>query len=118
MVNFGYHFARLQGEIGRKLYRASLPIIVRRPLRPHRELSLDVFSYSGEQSLAEQVASIRSFLQYAGRPQRFTVISDGTHRPRSIELLKQVHPVVQVRDSFPASQSEFPDKIRSYLRSH
>jgi len=118
MVNFGYHFARLEGEIGRKLYRASLPMIVRRPLRPRRELPLDVFSYSGEQSLPEQVASIRSFLQYAGQPQRFTVISDGTHRPRSIELLKQIDPVVEVRDSLPPPQSEFPDKIRSYLTSH
>jgi hypothetical protein len=118
MINLGYHFARLEGGIARKLYRANLPIIVRRPLRPHLELALDVFSYSGEQSLAEQVASIRSFLQYAGRPQRFTVISDGTHRPRSIELLKQIHPVVDVRDSLPPSQSEFPDKIRSYLASH
>ena len=118
MVNFGYHFARLEGEIGRKLYRASLPMIVRRPLQPRRELPLDVFSYSGEQSLAEQVASIRSFLQHAGRPQRFTVISDGTYRPRSIELLKQIHPVVDVRDSVPPSQAEVPDKIRSYLTSH
>jgi hypothetical protein len=118
MINFGYHFARLEGEIARGLYRASLPMIVRRAVRPRRELPLDVFSYSGEQSLPEQVASIRSFLQHAGRPQRFTVISDGTLRPRSIELLKQVHPVVDVRDSLPPSLSEFPDKIRSYFTFH
>jgi hypothetical protein len=118
MINFGYHFARLEGEIARELYRASLPMIVRRALQPPRELPLDVFSYSGEQSLPEQIASIRSFLQHAGRPQRFAVISDGTHRPRSIELLKQIDPVVEVRDSPPPPQSEFPDKIRSYLTSH
>src|SRR5712692_1342126 len=118
MVNSGYHFARLEGEIARKLYRATLPMIARRPLRPRRERPLNVFSYSGEQALPEQVASIRSFLQYAGRPQRFTVISDKTHSSRSIELLKRVHPVVEVRDSLPSSQSEFPDKIRSYLTSH
>jgi hypothetical protein len=117
-VNFGYHFARFEGAIARELYRVSLPMTVHRALQPPRELPLDVFSYSGEQSLPEQVASIRSFLQHAGRPQRYTVISDGTHRPRSIELLKQVHPVVDVRDSLPPPQSEFPDKIRSYLTSH
>ena len=117
MVNLAFHFARLEGEIARRLYLASLPMIVRRPVRPRCDLPLNVFSYSGEQSLPEQVASIRSFLQYAGRPQSFTVISDGTYSARSVELLKRIHPVVDVRDSLPPSQSKFPEKIHSYLVS-
>ena len=78
-MNVLYHSARLEGKIVRALYRAALPAIVRRSLRVSRELAFDVFAYSGENTLPEQVASIRSFLANAGRPKQFTVVSDGTY---------------------------------------
>src|SRR5438046_8047865 len=75
-MNVAYHSARLEGKIARTLYYAALPLIVRYPARIVRELPLDVFAYSGENTLPEQVASIRSFLAHAGRPKQFTVVSD------------------------------------------
>ena len=95
--NFGYHFARWEGDLRRKTYRALLPAIVHRSVHPSRLFPLDVYSYSGEAMLPEQVRSIRSFLRHAGRPKSFTVITDGSHSARSIELLKKIDPVVSIR---------------------
>ena len=96
LPNFGYHLARLHGRIVRSIYKVFLPLIVRRPIRPVGSIDLDVFSYSSEASLPEQVASIRSFLRYAGRPRNFTVVSDGSHSPASVRLLEQIDPSVRV----------------------
>jgi hypothetical protein len=60
-MNVPYHSARLEGKIARSIYRAALPMIVRRSFNAPRELAFDVYAYSGETSLPEQVASIRSF---------------------------------------------------------
>ena len=89
MPNFGYHLARWKGNALRKLYRALLPIIVRRRINPPRDLPLRVFAYSNEEMLPEQVRSIRSFIRNVGRPKNFTVISDGSHSERSVRLLEQ-----------------------------
>ena len=79
LPNFGYHFARWEGDLRRKSYRALLPAIVQRTIQPPRDIPLDVYSYSGEAMLPEQVRSIRSFLRHVGRPKSFTVVSDGSH---------------------------------------
>ena len=50
------------------MYQAFLPIILSRRIKCPRQLAIDVFSYSSESRLAEQIASIRSFLSHAGRP--------------------------------------------------
>ena len=118
MPNLPYHFARFEGETMRRLYRAALPMIVRRKVSVQRELSLDVFAYSGESTLPEQVASIRSFLTYAGRPKRFTVFSDGSHQTASIELLEEIDSVIRVCVALPALSSEIPGRIRPYLTTH
>src|SRR3984893_7104876 len=95
--NVSYHSARLEGKIVRNFYRALLPKIIRRRLRVSRSLDMDVFAYSGENSLPEQVASIRSFLAYAGRPKQFTVLSDGSYSARSIALLERIEDCVRVQ---------------------
>lgn len=117
MINFPYHFARAEGRITRELYRVSLPWIVRRRIEPPRLIDIDVYAYSGEQALPEQVASIRSFLQYAGRPNRFTVVSDGSYTPRSVELLKCIDPVINVQESVPPPGHR-AEKFRDYLSTH
>ena len=116
--NVPYHAARLQGKIARDLYRAALPMIVRRPVQPPRELALDVFAYSGEKTLPEQVASIRSFLTYAGHPKQFTVVSDGSHTAKSAALLKSIDTCVRVQRTPPALPPDLPEKVRSYLANH
>jgi hypothetical protein len=117
LPNFGYHLARLHGHIVRSLYKLFLGLIARRPIRPAGSIDLDVFAYSSEISLPEQVASIRSFLRYAGRPRNFTVVSDGSHSPASIRLLEEIDPSVRV---WPNSSVRVPvsDKFGEYLRTH
>jgi hypothetical protein len=116
--NLPYHSARFEGKISRTFYSAALPAIVRRKVRVPRELSLDVFAYSGENTLAEQVASIRSFLTYAGRPKQFTVVSDGSHTPRSAALLKEIDSCVRVQTNAPPLPPRLPEKVYSYLTNH
>src|SRR5207247_2537713 len=70
-----------------------------------------------EEMLPEQVASIRSFLRYVGRPKVFTVVSDGSHSDRSIHLLKLIDPSVSVTGST-APPSSLPEKVRHYLSNH
>jgi hypothetical protein len=117
MPNFGYHLARFHGGLVRRVYGVLLPLIVRLALSPPRALDLEVFAYSNEESLPEQVASIRSFLRHAGRPRRFTVVSDGSHRARSLRLLARIDPVVSVRQA-EAAPEDLPEKFRRYLEDH
>src|SRR5438552_1391672 len=94
--NYGYHLARTQGRLVQRVYESFLPLITGRKIRCARRISVDVFAYSGQRRLAEQVASTRSFLRHAGRPNRFVVVSDGTYTPESIELLRRVDECVSV----------------------
>jgi hypothetical protein len=116
MWNFGYHLARVRGGVARETYRMLLPMIVRRPVDPRRTIDLDVFAYSNDAMLPEQIASVRSFLKYAGRPNRFTIVSDGTHRPRALSLLQQIDSCIQLaeaRDFLPQ-----PSSSREYFANH
>jgi len=116
MWNFGYHLARVRGGVARDAYRLLLPLIVRRQIDPPRTLDIDVFAYSNEAMLPEQIASVRSFLKYAGRPNNFTIVSDGTHRPHFVWLLQEVDSCIRVTraQDFLPEQSSSPD----YFASH
>ena len=116
--NVAYHSALTEAKIVRNLYRGMLSMIVRRKLRPPRDLPLDVFAYSGEKALPEQVASIRSFLKYAGRPRHFTVVSDGSYTSNSVVLLEGIDHCVRVQKTAPPLPASLPEKIRSYLTNH
>lgn len=116
--DFSYHFARLEGKCCRQTYHALLPMIVRQPVHAPRAVPLSVFAYSNEDSLPEQVRSIRSFLRYAGRPASFTVVSDGSHSASSIRLLKRIDPIVSIRPSSDFLPSGLPEKFRHYVTSH
>ncbi len=116
MINFGYHFARARGDALRRLYFATRSL--RGPVRvAPRPLAAQVYSYCGAAGLAEQIASIRSFLRHAGRPRRFTVVSDGTISPADRRFLTSIDPCVGVR-----AVSEFkpaaPAGLQRYLTSH
>jgi hypothetical protein len=116
MPNFGYHLARAKGRAVRALYRT---FIGRLPnFEPARAFPLEVFAYSGETALPEQVASIRSFLRYVGRPIRFTVVSDGTYSAQSRRLLAQIDPCVAVSDVGEWIPENLPAEIYPYLKMH
>lgn len=118
MPNLGYHFARTEGKAIREIYAASLPAIVRRPIKTRANLPFEVYAYSGESALPEQIASIRSFLRYAGRPKKFTVVSDGTHSTRSLTLLQAVDATVSVATATDWLPAKLPDKLSPYLTQH
>jgi hypothetical protein len=114
--NFGYYLARFHGRVVRKIYLLLLPLIVRWPIRNSKSLDADVFAYSSEENLAEQVASVRSFLRHAGKPARFVIVSDGSHSARSVRLLERIDPTVSVRRA--SSSSAASDKLGEYLATH
>lgn len=116
--NVPYHLARLEGRITRWLYQQTLPFIVRRKINIPREVPFEVYAYSGENSLPEQVASIRSFLTYAGRPKQFTVVSDGSYTSPSIRLLETIDSCVHVRQTAPALPPNLPERVQTFFTNH
>src|SRR5204863_7160064 len=78
-------------------------------------LGLRVFSFSAQERLAEQVASLRSFLTHVRVPDGFTVVSDGSHTSRGCDLLRAVHPCVTVESWF-RSAARSPRAVRDYAR--
>ena len=118
MPNYGYHLARFKGNVVRQLYRAFLPVISRRRISPPRSIALDVFSYSGQAALPEQVASIRSFFRHDGRPKSFTVLSDGSYSDGSVRLLEQIDATVSVQLSILPPPDQLPEKFRQYVMTH
>jgi hypothetical protein len=118
MPNYGYHLARLQGRTLRQLYRAFLPVIARRRIDSPRSIPLDVFSYSGESALPEQVASLRSFYRHVGCPKSFTVVSDGSYSDRSIRLIEQIDSTVSVQLLILPPPEQLPERFRQYVTTH
>jgi hypothetical protein len=116
MPNYGYHFARVKGRATRGLYRALLGRFSQ--IESPRSFPLEVFSYSGEAALPEQVASIRSFLRYVGKPPRFTVVSDGTYSEESRRVLEAIHPSISVSDIGGWVPENLPEAIYPYLKDH
>lgn len=118
MPNFGYHLARAEGRAIRGIYAASLRSIVRRAITPLRDLPFEVYAYSGESALPEQVASIRSLLRYGGRPKKITIVSDDTYSARSLALLQAIDPTVGVAHAADWLPPNLPDKLRPYFAEH
>jgi hypothetical protein len=92
-------------------------MIVHSEIKPARTVGFDVFAYSSEDMLPEQIASIRSFLRYVGRPKSFTVVSDGSHSSRSVRLLEQVDTSVSVTTTGELPPG-LPEKLERYLQRH
>ena len=78
------------------------------------DLPFEVFSYSSESDLPEQIASIRSFFRYVGRPLQFTVVSDGSHSARGLALLC----ALGVSVSTVPEPVNVPDRMKAYLTQH
>jgi len=59
-----------------------------------KNISMDIASFSSAKDFEEQVFSILSFLRFVGKPVKWTVFSDGSHKPEQVELLKKLDFVV------------------------
>src|SRR5436309_13415444 len=116
--NVPYHLARLEGKITRRLYHGALRFIAQRKINIPRSVPLEVYAYSGENNLPEQVASTRSFLANVGRPKQFTVVSDGSYTARSIALLEKIDKCVRVQTVAPPLPPGLPGQVQSFLTEH
>jgi hypothetical protein len=114
MVNIGYHSAKLQGNFFRSIYKSSLPSLVSFPITQERQVPITVYALSCERDLPEQVASLRSFLRYVGIPKAFTIMSDGSYTEKSIQLLKRVHPCVDVQLLTKFQRDDLPQSVYEY----
>ncbi|WP_066377748.1 MULTISPECIES: hypothetical protein [unclassified Anabaena] len=118
MVNIGYHTARFQGKINRSLYKSLLPQIVKRSIPHPGNVTINVYALSCERDLPEQVASIRSFIRNIGIPQTFTVISDGSYTDASCQLLRSIHPCVEVVPLNKLIRTDLPQCVSDYAQQH
>ena len=116
MPNYGYHLARAKGRAVRGLYRSSMRMLP--AIEPTRAFPLEVFSFSGEAALPEQVASIRSFLRHIGRPPMFNVVSDGSYSESSKQFLRALDPCVCIRDVKDWAPKNVPQRMSRYVTEY
>ncbi|MDP5017571.1 hypothetical protein FJR11_10645 [Anabaena sp. UHCC 0187] len=114
MVNIGYHSAKIQGQIHRFLYSKAINNIVAFPIIQQRKVNINVYAFSCQRDLAIQVANIRSFIRHVGIPNKFTVISDGSYLPKSSNILRQIHPCVDVVEWQDLVIGDIPKPISNY----
>ncbi|WP_072622656.1 hypothetical protein [Spirulina major] len=114
MVNLAYRAARWKGALMRRWYRARLPQLVRRPGLWGDRLPASVYALSCDRDLPEQVASVRSLLTYAGVPDRYVIVSDGSYTPAQIQLLTNLHPCVQVIPLTDFADPALPPEVTTY----
>ena len=98
----------------RKAYEGRLREIVAGGIDSGPSVDLHLFSFSSEKDLPEQVASLRSFLTHVGTPNEFTVISDGSHSPASRDLLRALHPCIDVIDWDRFADRRLPSILSDY----
>jgi hypothetical protein len=118
MVNVAYHTARTQGKMMRYLYKALLPQIVKRPISQTQKIPISVYALSCERDLPEQIASMHSFIRHAGIPERFTIVSDGSYTENSCNLLRQIHPCVEVLPLEEMKRTDLPQSVYDYAAEH
>ncbi len=114
MVNIGYHAAKIQGKFLRSVYKSNISSLVKFPIKQERQVPIKVYALSCERDLPEQVASLRSFLRYVGIPDVFTIMSDGSYTKDSIELLKRIHPCVDVQLLTKFQRDDLPQSVYEY----
>ncbi len=115
-MNIPYRLSTLVGRRNRSRFVrgfSQLPSI-----RPEGEVPATVYSFSGERDWPEQAASIRSFLRFVGRPERFVVVSDGTHTDESKGRLERIHPCVSLCGLGAVVKSRLSDRIEKYAADH
>src|SRR5256885_12720555 len=116
MPNHGYHLARAKGRAVRGIYRAAMRMFP--AIEPSRSFPLEVFSFSGESALPEQVASIRSFLRHVGRPPMFNVVSDGSYSESSKQFLQALDQCVCVRALKDWAPKNVPQRMSRYVTEY
>ncbi|WP_339406192.1 hypothetical protein [Nodularia sp. LEGE 04288] len=118
MVNISYHTARFQGKFNRYFYKSKIAQTVKLPISTTRKVPISVYALSCERDLAEQVASVHSFLCNVGIPDKFTIISDGSYTDLSCQLLCCIHPCVEVIPIHKFLRKDLPQCVSDYAQVH
>lgn len=118
MLNFGYRLARAHGAAVRAAYAAALPYLPAPVVRNSKPLPFEVYTYSGEAALPEQIASLRSLLRHAGQPKKITIVSDGTHSRQSLDLLQRLDRNLVIAQPADFVAPDIPSRLHAYLTRH
>jgi hypothetical protein len=116
MINIPYRAATFVGQRNRRRFVTRLATLP--PVAAAGELPVTVYSFSGERDWPEQAASVRSFLRFVGLPQRFVVVSDGSHGDESRRQLERLHPCVSVARLEAVVRPDLPERIQRYAAQH
>ncbi|TVQ57946.1 MAG: hypothetical protein EA366_07705 [Spirulina sp. DLM2.Bin59] len=116
MVNWGYRAARWKGQGMRWWYGRRLAQISQRPQSWGPRFAASVYALSCGRDLPEQVASLRSLLQFVGVPDRYVIVSDGSHRLTDIEMLRRIHPCVVVVPLVDFADRTLPPAVADYAQ--
>jgi len=117
LVSLEYRLAKHLGNARRKAYGRNLKLKNLSGGVANDQFPARVFSMSGHHSMPEQVASILSFLSHVGPPLTFTVISDGTLTASDCEVLRGLHPAVQIMPPQEILGAPLPQCIKKYAES-
>ena len=116
--SYGYHIARLHGRALRRLHGGLLSERLTTVGPVPADLDVDYLGFSGERDILEQLASLRSFLRYVGRPRRVVLGSDGTHSTESLRQLRRLHDQIEVIPPDTYVEAHLPDRLRAYAAAH
>lgn len=94
----------------------SLPALP--PVIASRSVPATVYSLSCENDWPEQAACIRSFLRFVGKPERFVVVSDGSHDEATRRQLEQISPCVSIQHIDSMINPGLSPRIRKYAAEH
>lgn len=117
-MNIVYSLAWRYSNFIRLIYKLTLPCTVKRSIVQSKRINIIVYSLSCERDLPEQVANIRSFIRYVGTPDKFIVVSDGTHSPRSRQLLRSIHYCIDVVDWQEVIKNDLPPYVYTFAKHH
>jgi hypothetical protein len=117
-MNIPYHLSRVQGQIRRKMFGATLARHPIRPLEQCRRIDAVVYTMSCERDLPEQVASIYSLFTHVGIPDSFVIASDGSYTNESIKTLESIHECIQVKQLDELVSRNLPKCIADYANVH
>ena len=115
---YGYHVAKRQARIVRRLYAGPLARRLVASVDSPAELSAHLIAFSGERDALEQLVSLRSLIRHVGRPARFTLGSDGSHSRKSIDAFRRVYPELEVIGPSEYMRNDLPASVREYAAGH
>lgn len=115
-MNIPYRISTYRGRRNRRRFMARVGDLP--PLQATDGIAAAVYAFSGESDWPEQMASLRSFLRFAGRPVRFIIVSDGSHGKQTRAALERVDPCVSVVDYGDIARPDLPDAVKQYACTH